>query len=62
MTAKSARRNRFEYFGNGWTTWEADHFEEDDASKGLHGDWDIVGYLKEVEKYDIRTVHEAWYE
>lgn len=59
---KNARRNRFEYFGDGWTTWEANYFKEHDENKESPASWDIVGYLKEVGVCDPRLLHEVWYE
>lgn len=48
---KRARRNRFEYFGDGWTV-----MEREGRVEGL------VGYLKEVGKIEIETLHETWNE
>lgn len=45
------RRNRFEYFGDGYTVKE---------KKG--GVENITSYLKEVGKVDLATLHEAWNE
>ncbi|KAI8289305.1 FAD-binding monooxygenase moxY [Colletotrichum sp. SAR11_57] len=44
-----AEKNRFEYFGNGLTAREVRIDEED-----------ITGYLREIGKIDIATLHEAW--
>ncbi|KAF4809306.1 FAD-binding monooxygenase moxY [Colletotrichum siamense] len=44
-----AEKNRFEYFGNGLTAREVRRDEED-----------ITGYLREIGKIDIATLHEAW--
>jgi hypothetical protein len=48
---KAARRNRFEFFGNGWT------------QKDVRGDeGEITGYLKGIGEIDPSSVHEAWNE
>ncbi|KAF4816135.1 FAD-binding monooxygenase moxY [Colletotrichum tropicale] len=44
-----AEKSRFEYFGNGLTAREVRRDEED-----------ITGYLREIEKINIATLHEAW--
>ncbi|KAF9877191.1 4-hydroxyacetophenone monooxygenase [Colletotrichum karsti] len=44
-----SEKNRFEYFGNGQTAREVRRDEED-----------ITGYLREIGKIDIATIHEAW--
>jgi hypothetical protein len=61
VTSRAARRNRFEYFGNGWTRWEEDFYKEEGKVEGKEKEWDIVGYLQEVGESDARTVHEAWW-
>ncbi|KAF2832390.1 FAD/NAD(P)-binding domain-containing protein [Ophiobolus disseminans] len=62
VVAKGARRNRFEFFGDGWTRWEAEFHENEDKLGEKREEWDIVGYLKEEKDADPRAVHEAWYE
>ncbi|ERT02832.1 hypothetical protein HMPREF1624_01135 [Sporothrix schenckii ATCC 58251] len=47
-----AQRNRYHYFGNGWTT-----IERDAASTEA-----LTGYLHEVGAADLRSLHERWYE
>ncbi|QGA20156.1 hypothetical protein EYB26_007857 [Talaromyces marneffei] len=49
--SREARRNRFEYFGDGYTVKE---------KKG--GVENITSYLKAVGKVDLATLHEAWNE
>jgi hypothetical protein len=44
-----AQRNRYEYFGNGWTEREKNG---DEVS--------LTRYLKEVGKVDLATLHENW--
>ncbi|KAL3292175.1 flavin-binding monooxygenase [Colletotrichum asianum] len=44
-----AEKNQFEYFGNGLAAREVRRDEED-----------ITGYLREIGKIDIATLHEAW--
>ncbi|OAL48048.1 FAD/NAD(P)-binding domain-containing protein [Pyrenochaeta sp. DS3sAY3a] len=62
---RGAGRNRFEYFGDGWTEAERGFFERAERGEGGgegEDEWSTVGYLKEVGKVDVRTVHELWYE
>ncbi|OKL55520.1 hypothetical protein UA08_09197 [Talaromyces atroroseus] len=47
--SEEAKRNRFEYFGNGWTEREKSG-----------GDASLTSYLKEVGRIDIATLHENW--
>jgi cation diffusion facilitator CzcD-associated flavoprotein CzcO len=45
----NALTNRYEYFGNGWTERERRNRKEE-----------VAGYLHEIGKYDLATLHEAW--
>ncbi|KUL85739.1 hypothetical protein ZTR_08526 [Talaromyces verruculosus] len=47
--SEEGKRNRFEYFGNGWTERER-----------TGGNTALTSYLKEVGKIDIATLHENW--
>jgi hypothetical protein len=47
--SQEGKRNRFEYFGNGWTERER-----------TGGNTALTSYLKEVGKLDIATLHENW--
>lgn len=47
-----AQRNRYHYFGNGWTTIERD----------AGGTEELTTYLYEVGAADLRSLHERWYE
>jgi hypothetical protein len=49
-TYKSEQKNRFAYFGNGWTTNE------------LSEDTDLTKYLKLPTEVDLRSHHENWFE
>ncbi|CAK7207272.1 hypothetical protein SEUCBS139899_010082 [Sporothrix eucalyptigena] len=53
-----AQRNRYHYFGNGWTTIERDAgpATEKDAAEAL------TSYLHEVGTADLRSLHEQWFE
>lgn len=48
-TAKRSEKNRFDYFGNGFTERER-RADADDLTK----------YLKPVGEVDLRTIHESW--
>jgi cation diffusion facilitator CzcD-associated flavoprotein CzcO len=51
IRSRIAQKNRFEYFGNGWTDREI---------KG--NEMELTKYLREIGKIDIETLHEAWNE
>lgn len=46
----SPSRNRFAYFGNGWTKKEQDP------------DSDMTSYLRVPDDVDLRTIHENWFD
>ncbi|KAE9372725.1 FAD/NAD(P)-binding domain-containing protein [Stipitochalara longipes BDJ] len=47
---KSETRNRFAWFGNGWT------------EKEEKGEGDLTPYLKRPDQIDLRSYHEEWFE
>ncbi|CAK7222485.1 hypothetical protein SCUCBS95973_004857 [Sporothrix curviconia] len=52
-----AQRNRYHYFGNGWTTIEQDAGAQEKSAAEV-----LTGYLHEAETMDLRSLHEQWYE
>ncbi|PGH27885.1 hypothetical protein AJ80_00435 [Polytolypa hystricis UAMH7299] len=50
LQPQNRSRNRFAYWGNGWTT------------KELDPDSDVTPYLKPGEKVDLRDWHESWWD
>ena len=55
-----AQRNRYHYFGNGWTTIERDAGVT--RRNGKSAAEALTGYLHEVGYMDLRSLHEQWYE
>jgi hypothetical protein len=49
-TYASRQRNRFAYFGNGWSRRE------------LEDGWDMTPYLKKPGEVDLRSYHEGWWD
>ena len=47
---KNPSKNRFAYFGNGWSVNEA------------NGEGDLTPYLKRPDQIDLRSYHEEWFE
>ncbi|CAK7211411.1 hypothetical protein SBRCBS47491_001117 [Sporothrix bragantina] len=53
-----AQRNRYHYFGNGWTTIERDAGAGADGKSATEI---LTGYLHEAGAVDLRSLHEQWY-